>query len=32
MGDGHVRLSYASSEDDIKEGMKRLHEFLDELA
>jgi aspartate aminotransferase len=31
MGPGHVRLSYASSEEDITEGMKRLHEFLNEL-
>ena len=31
MTPGYVRLSYASSENDITEGMKRLHEFLDEL-
>ena len=31
MGPGNVRLSYACSEEDITQGMKRLHEFLDEL-
>ena len=31
MAPGNVRLSYASSEEDITEGMRRLHEFLDEL-
>ena len=31
MAPGHVRLSYASSEEDITEGMRRLHEFLNEL-
>ena len=32
MSPGHVRLSYANSEEEITEGMKRLHEFLKELA
>ncbi len=31
MAPGHVRLSYASSEEEITEGMHRLHEFLNEL-
>lgn len=31
MAPGNVRLSYASSEQEITEGMRRLHEFLDEL-
>ena len=31
MTPGHVRLSYASSEEDITEGMRRLHAFLSEL-
>ncbi|MCL2767848.1 MAG: pyridoxal phosphate-dependent aminotransferase [Synergistaceae bacterium] len=32
MTPGFVRLSYASSEDDIREGMKRIKEFLSEIA
>ena len=32
MTPGYVRLSYASSDDDIQEGMKRLKEFLTEIA
>ena len=31
MTPGYVRFSYASSEDDIREGMKRLKEFLNEI-
>ncbi|MCL1941855.1 MAG: pyridoxal phosphate-dependent aminotransferase [Synergistaceae bacterium] len=31
MTPGYVRLSYASSEDDIREGMKRIKEFLTEI-
>jgi len=32
MTPGYIRLSYANSEDDIREGMKRLKEFLTEIA
>ena len=30
-GEGHVRMSYATSLDNIKEAMNRLEEFLTEL-
>jgi len=29
---GHIRISYSNSEEEIKEGMKRLSEFLTELS
>jgi aspartate aminotransferase len=28
---GHIRLSYSNSLEEIQEGMKRLHHFLDAL-
>ncbi|NLM71836.1 MAG: pyridoxal phosphate-dependent aminotransferase [Synergistaceae bacterium] len=31
MADGNIRVSYANSEDEIREGMARLKEFLKEL-
>jgi len=32
MSPGHIRVSYSNSEEEIREGMKRLSEFLEELA
>jgi len=32
MADGNVRISYANSEEEIREGMRRFKEFLSELA
>ncbi|MDD2452495.1 pyridoxal phosphate-dependent aminotransferase [Aminivibrio sp.] len=31
MADGNVRISYSNSEEEIREGMKRFKEFLEEL-
>ncbi len=30
-GEGFVRLSYATSEDNIREGLKRIEEFVEGL-
>ena len=32
MSPGHIRISYSNSEDEIREGMKRLSGFLEELS
>jgi len=31
MADGNVRISYSNSEEEIREGMRRFREFLEEL-
>ncbi|MCZ2947016.1 pyridoxal phosphate-dependent aminotransferase, partial [Acinetobacter baumannii] len=30
-GEGYVRLSYASSDDNLREAMKRMNDFLQEI-
>ena len=31
-GEGFVRLAYATSEDNIREGLKRIREFVETLS
>lgn len=32
MSPGHIRISYSNSEEEIREGMKRLSEFLEDIS